>query len=109
MHGEPTVPVCSNRLNRWNNSLLFYLERPVTMIDAPETLRAFVATTPQFYCVMPEAAYEDLRTSGLELPMVYRREGLWATSGRSLQHTRAALTAFVVVGNSPPPQPPMWP
>jgi hypothetical protein len=98
-HADRTVRVCSYRLNRWNNSLLFYVERPVTMTGGLEDFRMFVATAPRFYCVMPESGYDALRMSGIDLPIVYRREGLWATSGRSLQRTNAALTPFVVVGN----------
>jgi hypothetical protein len=39
---------------------------------------------------------DALRRAGVPLKVVYRREGLWATSGRRLWRKREELTTFVV-------------
>ena len=96
-HAEPSAQICSYRLNRWNNSLLFYANRHVTITDEPEGFQAFLTTTPRFLCVMPQSGYDELATLGMHLPVVHRRDGLWATSGRSLRRTGATRTPFLVV------------
>lgn len=97
-HAPPSSKFCSFRLNRWNNSLLFYLHRPVTITDDVTHFSKFASAEPSFMCLMTAAERQRLLQSGLDVPEVYRREGLWATSGVALQRSRGALTAFVVVG-----------
>jgi 4-amino-4-deoxy-L-arabinose transferase-like glycosyltransferase len=93
----PDTKVCSYRLNRWNNSLLFYVDRPVTMTDTPDDMRAFLAASKSLFCVMPVFAHDELRAAGIELLTVHQRDGAWATSGRSLRRTGVTPTTFLVV------------
>jgi hypothetical protein len=58
------------------------------MTHLPEEGRIFLASTPRFYWVMREDLYDELKRSGADLPIVYRRDGLRARSGRSRQRTR---------------------
>ena len=89
---------CSYRLNRWNNSLLFYSERHVTITDEPEIVRSLVSAGTPYVCVMTGSARDELIARGIDLPVLYQRDGLWATSGRALRRSRGAWTSFVVAG-----------
>jgi 4-amino-4-deoxy-L-arabinose transferase-like glycosyltransferase len=90
--------LCSYRLNRWNNSFLFYVGRPVEMTDSADVVRGLSSAAAPLLCVMPQSAYDELRKKDIHLPILYRREGLWATSGKALQRSRGSLTPFLVVG-----------
>ena len=92
--------VCSYRLNRWNNSLLFYAERQVTITDEPERVRSLTSAGTPYLCVMTASARDELTARGMDLPVLYQRDGLWATSGRALRRSRGALTSFVVTGRT---------
>ena len=100
-HAESSTRVCSHRLNRWNNSLLFYVAQPVTMTETPERFFEQFADGRPFLCVMPKSAYDELSVKGAPLHVVYSRDGLWATSGRALWKSQAPLTKFVVVAGMP--------
>lgn len=93
-----SAPVCGYRLNRWNNSLLFYSGRLVRFFDTPEQFRSAAEIDRTLLCLTTKEGVAELTGSGLELTVLHEREGLWATSGRALWRTGAPLTTFVVVG-----------
>ncbi|MBM3770787.1 MAG: glycosyltransferase family 39 protein [Acidimicrobiia bacterium] len=91
-----SVPVCGYRLNRWNNSLLFYAGRLVSLLDSPEQFRD-AAKAQGLFCLTTKEGFDELTRAGLQLNVLHEREGLWATSGRALWRTGPQLTTFVVV------------
>lgn len=92
-----SAPVCGYRLNRWNNSLLFYTGRSVGLFDSPEQFRHAAATEQGLLCLTTIEGFDELTRAGLELTVLHEREGLWATSGRALWRSGPQLTRFVVV------------
>jgi hypothetical protein len=100
----PETHICSYRLNRWNNSLLFYVNRRVDITDVAEAVGALAGSENSYLCLMTASARDELMAKGLNLPVLYTSVGLWATSGRSLQRARPAPTTFVVVGRDTSPR-----
>jgi hypothetical protein len=96
-HAAPTDRVASFRLNRWNPAYRFYVNRHVTFLEDAAEAEAFFSAPGGFYCVMRRNAYEEFVAQGARLRVVLEREGMWATSGRSLWRTHTPLTRFVVV------------
>jgi 4-amino-4-deoxy-L-arabinose transferase-like glycosyltransferase len=96
-HAAPTDRVASFRLNRWNPAYRFYVNRHVTFLEDAAEAKAFFSAPEGFYCVMRRNAYEEFVAQGARLRVVLEREGMWATSGRSLWRTHTPLTRFVVV------------
>src|SRR5262249_31375804 len=97
---SPSDRVASYRLNRWTNSWRFYVDRPSLFLDDPGDLQRFLQQPGRAYCAMFESDYHDLTKAGLPIGIVYRREGLFVTTGRGLRgHPRGARTAFIVVTN----------
>lgn len=93
----PSAPVCGYRLNRWNNSMLFYSGRLVSLFDSPEQFRDAAAKEQTLLCLTTKEGLDELTQAGLQLSVVHEREGLWATSGRALWRTGPQLTRFVVI------------
>jgi hypothetical protein len=95
---RPGDRIASYRLNRWTSSWRFYVDRPSLFLEAPEELRRFVHEPGRVYCAMLDADYQQFLDEGLPLRLVYRREGLFVTTGDGLrQHHRRGWRAFVVV------------
>jgi 4-amino-4-deoxy-L-arabinose transferase-like glycosyltransferase len=94
--------VATFRLNRWNPAYRFYVNRHTRVLESDEDAREFFSDPSPFYCVMTLPLYEALRAAGVPLHIVYRREGLWVTSGRALWRERPETTEFVVTTGSPP-------
>lgn len=92
-----STPVCGYRLNRWNNSMLFYSGRLVRLFDSPEQFRDAAAKEQTLLCLTTKEGLDELTQAGLELSVLHEREGLWATSGRALWRTGPQLTRFVVI------------
>jgi hypothetical protein len=97
---EPGDRIASYRLNRWNPSFRFYVGRHTTFLEDPAEAAAFFSAGQPFYCVMQRAAYDEFVASGVRLEMLDEREGMWATSGRSLWRRRAPMTRFVIATGS---------
>ena len=95
----PVERVATFRLNRWNPAYRFYVDRHVEMLESDEDARRFFSDASPYYCVMTEPLFDALRRAGVPLKVVYRRNGLWATSGRMLWRQREQLTTFVVVAH----------
>lgn len=95
-HAEGGTQLCTYRLNRWNNSMIFYADRSVTVADSPEQFMN-LSTDHRFMCVMPKSGYDELRSLGASLTILHGREGLWATSGRALWRSKSPRTNFLVV------------
>jgi 4-amino-4-deoxy-L-arabinose transferase-like glycosyltransferase len=97
---EPTDRIASYRLNRWTNSWRFYVERPSLFLDDPRDLQQFFQQPGRAYCAMFESDYRQLAHEDLSLRIVYRREGLFVTTGRGLRqkHPQGWRT-FVVITN----------
>ncbi len=94
---QPDDRVASFRLNRWNPTFRFYVDRPTTFLeDTAEATRFFSAPAP-FYCVMRRSAYDEFVAQGVPLAILHERDGLWATSGRALWRRREAPVQFVIV------------
>jgi hypothetical protein len=69
------------------------------MLESDEDARRFFLDASPYYCVTTEPLFDALRRAGVPLKIVYRRDGLWATSGRMLWRQRDQLTTFVVVAH----------
>lgn len=94
---RPGDRVASYRLNRWNASWRFYVERHSQFLSTPEEVRAFFARADRGYCAMLRRDYDRLREEGLALKIVYEREGLFTTTGRGIrQPRRSGWRSFVV-------------
>ncbi|MBI3402691.1 MAG: glycosyltransferase family 39 protein [Acidobacteria bacterium] len=89
--------IASYRLNRWNPSFRFYVDRQTTFLDDPATAAAFFAGTPSFHAVMLRQGYDELMARGAPLKIVAERDGLWITTGRVLWRTFTPDARFVVV------------
>jgi 4-amino-4-deoxy-L-arabinose transferase-like glycosyltransferase len=95
-HASASDRVATYRLNRWTPAYRFYVGRHTTMVESDEDARKFFSDPSPFYCVMTRPWYEALRAAGAPLHIVYRREGLWVTSGRALWRERPETTEFLV-------------
>lgn len=91
---ESDVALCGYRMDRWNNSLLFYATRPVTLTTAAERV-ADLAHERGALCVTTRDGLQDLMTHGLTAEVLHERQGAWATSGRTLWRSRSRQTTFV--------------
>ena len=96
-HAEPGDRIASYRLNRWNTAFRYYVDSPTTIIEAPAEAEAFFGDPEPFFCVMLEPAYQEFVARGMPLTVVYRDEGMWATSGRVLWKRKIPPTRFLVV------------
>ncbi len=96
-HSEPETRIGTYRLNRWDPALLFYVAHPTVVLETPDQAAAFFADSEPSYCVMRGSEFDDLVSQGLAIEVVYRRSGMWATSGRALWRQGATFTDFVVV------------
>ena len=99
-HAQAGDRIASYKLNRWNPSFRFYVGRHTTFLEDPEEAAAFLGSGQPFYCVMQRAAYDEFVARGVELEILDEREGMWATSGRTLWRQRAPLARFVIVTRS---------
>jgi 4-amino-4-deoxy-L-arabinose transferase-like glycosyltransferase len=88
--------VATFRLNRWNTAFRFYVDRHVAMLESDEDARRFFTDPSDYYCVMTASHFEALKQAGVPMTAVYRREGLWATSGKALWRVGERPTEFVV-------------
>jgi 4-amino-4-deoxy-L-arabinose transferase-like glycosyltransferase len=89
--------IASYRLNRWNPSFRFYVDRQTTFLDEPAAATAFFKASPSFYAVMLRQGYDELVARGAPLTIVAERDGLWITTGRVLWRTFTPDARFVVV------------
>jgi 4-amino-4-deoxy-L-arabinose transferase-like glycosyltransferase len=96
-HSDPETRVGAYRLNRWDPALRFYVEHQTVVLETPDQAAAFFADAEPSYCVMRGSEFDDLVSQGLAIEVVYRRSGMWATSGRALWRQGATFTDFVVV------------
>lgn len=97
-----TVPhngaVGAYRMDRWNTSWRFYVERKVHQMESPEQLLEFLRQPGPHYCVMMRTDFEALSAAGYPLVIVQERVGLSNTSGRAIQRKgRKNWKRFVVV------------
>lgn len=97
---QPGDRIASYRLNRWNPSFRFYVGRHTTFLEDPVEAAAFFSSDQPFYCVMLRPAYDELVARGARLAVLDERDGMWATSGRSLWRQRTAMARFVIVTRS---------
>jgi len=94
----PDAVVGAYRMDRWNTSWRFYVERVVDELDGPDALESFF-DDDQKLCVMMQTDFDELVSAGHDLRIVQERSGLVATSGRALTRRGASnLKNFVVVG-----------
>jgi 4-amino-4-deoxy-L-arabinose transferase-like glycosyltransferase len=89
--------VASYRLNRLTPALRFYVNRHIEFLEYPAEAAAFFAAPQPFFCVMGRQAYDEFIARGEPVTAVYRRDGVWATSGRVLWRDRPPSDEFVVV------------
>ena len=92
-----TDRVASYRINRWSTVFRFYVGRHVAIMDAPDEARALFKGDEPFYITMLGPNYDEFVADGVPLRIVYEREGMWMTSGRSLWRRKLPPTRFVVV------------
>jgi 4-amino-4-deoxy-L-arabinose transferase-like glycosyltransferase len=92
--------VASYRLNRLTPAFRFYVNRHTQFLDGVAEAETFFAAGAPFVCVMARDAYDEFVARGVPLKILYRREGMWVTSGRALSRNRERLTEFVVAGQA---------
>ena len=91
-----TEPVATFRMDRWNPAFRFYVGRHVTFLNESHEAEAFFRSTPgPFYCLMRKPAFDEFAAKGIPLQIVRERDGMWATTGRSLWRKRIPTTQFV--------------
>jgi 4-amino-4-deoxy-L-arabinose transferase-like glycosyltransferase len=103
-HASADTHVGIFRLNRWTPSFRFYVDRHTDHLDDINETSAFLSATEPYYCVMLLPAFNEFAARGLPIEIVYERDGMWATSGRSLWRRRIPPTRFVVVSRKFDPQ-----
>ncbi len=96
-HAGPADRIGTFRLSRWNPAFRFYVSRPVTMFDSDDDAGRFFAAPTPAYCVMTEELFALLTQAGAPIEAVYKRSGVWVTSGKLLWRARGQPTVFVVV------------
>ena len=96
-HAQAADRIATFRLNRWNPSFRFYVDRQATFLDDADEAAAFFAAPQPFYCAMLRDGYDALVSKGVPLMVVYERAGIWATSGRALWRESGDSARFVVV------------
>ena len=101
-HASAEDRIATYRLNRWNPTFRFYVDRHTMPLETAVEARAFFEKPEPFYCAMLAPAYEEFVAQGVPLRAVYRREGMWATSGRALWRRRVPPAQFVVVTRATP-------
>jgi 4-amino-4-deoxy-L-arabinose transferase-like glycosyltransferase len=94
---QPDDRVASFRLNRWNPTFRFYVDRPTTFLEDAGEAATFFSAPGRFYCVMRRSAYDEFAAKGIPLNIVHERDGIWATSGQALWRRREAPVQFVIV------------
>jgi hypothetical protein len=92
----PDDRVATMMLNRWNPAYRYYVERHTEMLETDQELRELLSSGVPFYCVLMKRDFDDLATRGLQLDVVYRREGLRVTSGRALWRRNPDRAEFLV-------------
>ncbi len=92
--------VASYRLNRLTPAFRFYVNRHTEFLETPEEAAAFFNAPQPFFCVMGRQAYDEFIGRGEPLTVLYRRDGVWATSGRVLWRNRPPSDQFVVVSRA---------
>jgi hypothetical protein len=97
-----TAPVGLFRLERLRASLRYYAERPVTRIESPDEMRAFLAQTRQVYVVLRRAEFNALRETGVPIHLVRHYRAVVGTTGRGLR--RQVWGFLFVATNIPPPR-----
>ena len=94
---DGTERVASYRMDRWNPAFRFYVDRHVTFLEDPGQAEAFFQSPEPFFCVMRKPAFDEFVARGIPLQIVRERDGMWATSGRSLWRSRIPTTHFLLV------------
>jgi hypothetical protein len=94
--------VASYRMDRWNPTFRFYVGRHVTFLNEPAEAEAFFRASQPFFCVMRKPAFDEFVARGVNLQLVRQRDGMWATSGRSLWRKRVPTTQFVLASGGRP-------
>ncbi|MEO7190999.1 MAG: glycosyltransferase family 39 protein [Vicinamibacterales bacterium] len=86
------------RIDRWNTSWRFYVDRFVDELAGPDDFDGFM-DDDQKLCVMMQQDFDELVAGGRPIEIVQERAGLRVTSGHALKRNGAAnLKTFVVVG-----------
>jgi hypothetical protein len=97
-----TAPVGLYRLERWRGSLRYYLERPITRLETPEEVRAFLAQPTQAYVVLRRLEFNTLREASVPIHLVRRYPAVVGTTGRGI---RRQVWGFLYVATNKPPAP----
>jgi len=100
-----TQTVAAYRLDRWNTSWRFYVNRPVEFLETREQVVDFFNRPGRRVCIMLRSDLDTLAKEGVQLPIVLERPGLFTTSGRAIQRNgQANWKTFVVVAIASPQQ-----
>jgi hypothetical protein len=83
-------------MGRWNSAYRFYVDRPVSMLEADHEAEAFFADPRPALLLTTMPRVEELRHLGIELTVLHQQDGLWASSGQALWRRRGDPTVFVV-------------
>jgi 4-amino-4-deoxy-L-arabinose transferase-like glycosyltransferase len=76
------------RLEKWRFSLRYYLQRPVTRLQTPQEVQAFLKAGPRAYVLMLDEDFTRLREHGIDLRCISERPAVTGTTGRGLRKQR---------------------
>jgi 4-amino-4-deoxy-L-arabinose transferase-like glycosyltransferase len=88
------------RMDRWNTSWRFYVDRAVDVMDTPEQLEQFLAGDGRHFCLMMQRDFDDLVAAGYPLTIVREAPGLFVTTGRALTRGSTLWQTFVIVSDA---------
>jgi len=98
---SPSAVVGAYRMDRWNTSWRFYVDRPVEELRTKDELGAFLDGSDRELCLMLDTDFNDLLAAGLPLRIVEQRRGLFTTSGRAITRGGSAgWRTFLVVARN---------
>jgi 4-amino-4-deoxy-L-arabinose transferase-like glycosyltransferase len=87
------------RLERWRASMRYYLGRPITRIETPDEMRAFLSSPGRVYVVLRRVEYQKLRALHLPVYALSHRRAVIGTIGSGLRRQRWGY--LVVATNIP--------
>ena len=94
------------RLEKWRFSLRYYLERPLSRLQSPADVKAFL-TGQGDYILMLDEDFARLRDDGIKLRAVSERAAVTGTTGKGLR--RQKWGALVVATSDDTPRAPDTP
>ena len=89
------------RLDKWQFSLRYYLEQPLSALQHPEDVHAFFSKSKRGYVLMLDEDFTRLRAEGVNLRSVSRRPAVTGTTGRGLRRQQWGAIVVATLDDSP--------